>query len=236
MEQFTFVAWLVDRTGLPLSWAGPYLHISMSVVVLLLLAACGAMVFRKLSNPDLYLIPEGRPTLVNTIEIIIGALLGIMKDVIGPDARRHLPIVGAVFIYILVCNLIGVIPGLSPPTENINTNLACAIVVFLYYNYAGIRARGLRSYLKDMAGPIIWLAPLMFVIEVVSQLVRPLSLSIRLFGNMFGDYMVLSMFSQLVPVVVPVVFMALTIFIAFIQAFVFTLLTIVYIALATKAH
>ena len=236
MEQFSFVAWLVDRFGLPPSWAGPYLHICMSVVVLLLIAACGAVVIKRLRHPDLYLIPEGRPTLINMIEIIIGALLGIMRDVIGPDARRHLPIVGAVFIYILVSNLIGVVPGFACPTENMNTNLACALVVFLYYNYAGIRTHGLRGYVKEMAGPIIWLAPLMFAIELISQLVRPLSLSVRLFGNMFGDHMVLGMFSQLVPVVVPVLFMVLTIFIAFIQAFVFTLLTIVYIALATRTR
>ena len=236
MEEFTFVTWLVDWLGLPPSWAGPYLHISMSAVVLILITACSLVVYRRLRKPDFYLVPEDRPTMINTIEIIIEALLRIMRDVMGEDARRHLPIVGAVFIYILVSNLIGVVPGFACPTENMNTNLACALVVFVYYNYVGIRAHGFKGYLKDMAGPIIWLAPLMFAIELISQLVRPLSLSVRLFGNMFGDHMVLGMFSQLAPVVVPVLFMALTIFIAFIQAFVFTLLTIVYIALATRTR
>jgi F-type H+-transporting ATPase subunit a len=123
-----------------------------------------------------------------------------------------------------------------PPTDNINTNIPCAIIVFLYYNFVGIREQGFIKYFKHFAGPIIWLAPLMFSIELISHLVRPLSLSVRLFGNITGDHMVLGIFSQLTPLVVPVIFLFLALFVAFIQAFVFSLLSTVYIALATEAE
>jgi F-type H+-transporting ATPase subunit a len=107
--------------------------------------------------------------------------------------------------------------------------------VFLYYNVVGIKTQGLKNYLGHMTGPILWLAPLIFVIELISHLVRPMSLSLRLFGNINGDHVVLGIFSDLVPLVLPVIFMALGIFVSVIQAFVFTLLSTIYIGLAT-AH
>jgi F-type H+-transporting ATPase subunit a len=124
------------------------------------------------------------------------------------------------------------VPGFYPPTENINTNLACALVVFVYYNYHGIKEQGIKKYLQHMAGPVIWLMPLIFCIELVSHAVRPVSLSVRLLGNIVGDHMVLGMFSGMVPLFLPIVFMGLAIFISVMQAFVFTLLSIVYIQMA----
>ncbi len=126
----------------------------------------------------------------------------------------------------------GLIPGFLPPTDNLNTNVACSLTVFLFYNYHGFKAHGF-GYIKHFMGPVIWLAPLMFVIEVISHLVRPASLSVRLFGNIAGDHLVLNIFSHFVPLGVPVVFMFLGLFVSFIQAFVFTLLSMVYISLAT---
>ena len=141
---------------------------------------------------------------------------------------------GALFIYILFSNLLGLIPGFLPPTDNLNTNVACALTVFIFYNYQGFKAHGF-AYLKHFMGPIWWLAPIMVVIEVISHLVRPASLSVRLFGNISGDHLVLGIFSSLVPIGVPVIFLFLGLFVSVIQAFVFTLLSMVYISLAT-AH
>lgn len=236
MERFTIASWLAGRLG-PSgagAWAARYLHVEMAAIVLVLICAASIIAWTRLRRTEARLIPEAGPSLTNILEIIAEAVLRMMEDVMGPAAKKHLPVVGAVFIYILACNLIGVVPGFSSPTDNINTNLACAIFVFIYYNYAGIRKRGLRRYLRNMAGPIIWLAPLIFAIELVSHIVRPISLSVRLFGNMVGDHMVLGIFSRLTPIAVPAAFMVLAIFVAFIQAFVFTLLSIIYIALATE--
>jgi len=130
---------------------------------------------------------------------------------------------------------LGLIPGFLPPTDNINTNLAIALTVFVYYHIMGIKAHGVKNYLKHFMGPILWLGPLMIVIELIGHCVRPISLSLRLFGNITGDHLVLGIFSGLVPILVPVVFMALGLFVSFIQAFVFSLLSMIYINLAT-AH
>ena len=233
MEQFSIVKWIIDILGLPSSWSIKYQHIVMAVVVFILITISALLSWRKLKKTERRLVPEDRATSANVYEVIVEGLLRMMEDTIGPQARKHLPLIGAIFIYLLYSNLMGVIPGLVPPTDNINTNAACAVVVFLYYNIVGIREQGIKNYLKHMSGPIIWLAPLMFAIELVSHFVRPISLSVRLFGNILGDHMVLGMFSQLVPFLVPIIFQALAIFVAFIQAFVFTLLSIVYISMAS---
>lgn len=236
MESFSLIGWLVENMGLPASWGKAYLHITMSAVALMIILVASFIAWLRLRRPLRRLVPEARGSLANVFEILVEGLLRMMGDAMGPTARRHLPLIGALFIYLLTCNLLGVIPGLVPPTENINTNLACALIVFIYYNIAGIRAQGFVAYLKHIAGPILWLAPLMFSIEVISHLVRPISLSVRLFGNITGDHMVLGIFSHLTPVLVPVIFEALAIFVAFIQAFVFTLLSVIYISLATEGE
>lgn len=236
MEQFSIVGWLVEKFHLPAFIAGEYLHIVMALFALGVIAIMSILAWRRLRLTPRRLVPEGRTSLANVLEVVVEELLKMVENTMGPAARKHLPLVVALFVYILVCNLIGVIPGLVPPTDNVNTNLACALVVFIYYNVAGIRTQGIKKYLKHMSGPILWLAPLMFAIEVVSHIVRPISLSVRLFGNITGDHMVLGIFSGLVPVIVPIIFMGLAIFVAFIQAFVFTLLSVVYIALATETE
>lgn len=236
MEQFSLIAWFVDVFDLPSSWAGPYLHIVMSILATMIILAMSLLAWLRLKATNRRLMPDDHATLANIFEVLIERIVKMMEDTMGPAARNHLPLIGSLFIYILVCNFLGVIPGLTPPTENVNTNLACAIVVFIYYNYVGIKERGLRRYLKHMGGPIIWLAPLIFAIELISHLVRPLSLSVRLFGNISGDHMVLGIFSNLLPFLVPIIFQILAIFVAFIQAFVFTLLSVVYIALATESE
>lgn len=217
---------------MPASWEGPYRHVVSAAIVALILIVAALLAWRRLRDIPKQLIPDGYITITNIFEMMSEAVLKLMEDIMGPKAARHLPLIGSLFVYLLVANLIGVIPGLSSPTENINTNLACALVVFVYYNYVGIREHGLRRYLKHMAGPVIWIAPLLFTVEIVSHIVRPLSLSVRLMGNIAGDHLVLGIFSELMPLLLPIIFMALAIFISIMQAFVFTLLSIVYIHMA----
>lgn len=192
-------------------------------------------VFNSIKNSSNSLIPKERVTFQNFFELIIQVAINIMKDIIGPHAEKHLPLIGSLFVFILFCNLLGLIPGFIPPTANLYTNAACAIIVFLYYNYQGFKEHGF-GYLKHFAGPLIYLAPLMFVIEIISHLFRPFSLTVRLYGNISGDHTVLAIFSSLVPypVIYPVVFMFLGLMVALIQAFVFATLSTVYIGLAVS--
>lgn len=231
---FSAVGYAVERFGLPPSWAGPYLGVVMSIIVAVLLTLISLHVWRRIRNTEQSLLPDSRVSVTNMLEMTVEAVLKLMGDVMGSrKARAHLPLIGPLFVYLLVSNLIGVVPGFYAPTQYINTNLACALVVFLYYNLYGIKVQGFRNYFKHMAGPIIWLAPLMLAIEVVSHLVRPVSLSVRLLGNIAGDHLVLDIFSGLVPLFLPIIFMGLAIFISILQAFVFTLLSIIYIQMAS---
>jgi F-type H+-transporting ATPase subunit a len=163
---------------------------------------------------------------------VITALVNDMAEgMIGHGGRQYVPLLATMFTFILFANLVGLLPGFTPPTGNIGTTLGLGIVSFLAYNYYGFREHGV-SYLKQFAGPVIWLAPLMAVVEVLSHVFRPVSLAIRLFGNMFADHLVLGIFTDLTKVVIPIAFYTLGAFVCVLQAFVFTVLSIVYIALA----
>ncbi len=234
MQRIEIIPWLAKELSIPVHIDAANLHVATSAFIGLALTLASVLAWRRLRRTDDNVIPSRKFAFATIFEITVEALLRLMEDIIGPKARRYLPLIGSLFIYILCCDLIGVVPGFVPPTSNINTNVACAVCVFLYYNYVGIKEQGFVDYLKHMSGPIIWLAPLMLTIELTSHLVRPISLSVRLFGNMVGDHVVLEIFSGLVPLFVPIAFMGLTIFVAFIQAFVFSLLSIVYIGLATQ--
>jgi len=233
---FSVVDYVVHKLGFPESWSDRYLDVALSLLVTAILTLMSIVIWRRIRRTEEGLLPDGRITVTNIVETIVEAILKLMGNMVGHEnARKHIRLIAPLFIYILISNLLGVIPGFYSPTQNINTNLACALVVFFYYNYCGIREQGFIKYFKHMAGPIIWLAPLMLAIEVVSHLVRPVSLSVRLLGNIAGDHMVLDIFSGLVPLFLPVVFMGLAIFIAILQAFVFALLSIIYIQMASAA-
>jgi len=235
MNTFEIIPWLADKSGLPVKVAETNLHVATAAFVALLLTILSLLAWRKLRKTEEGVIPSGKFSIAAIFEIAVESVFHLVEDILGPRAKKHFPLIGTLFIYILSCNLIGIVPGFLPPTDNINTNFACAICVFFYYNYMGIREHGFLKYFRHMTGPVLWLAPLLLTIELTSHLVRPVSLSVRLFGNMMGDHLVLGIFSNLVPVIVPIAFMGLTIFVAFIQAFVFSLLSIVYIALATES-
>ena len=186
----------------------------------------------------LQFVPDGSLTSRNLFELLTGALYGLCTDLLGSaNARKFFWLSAGLFIYILTSNLLGIVPGMLPPSGSMNHNFAMALVVLILFNGAGIKVQGLGGYLKHMWGPVWWLGVLLFLIELLSfVVVRPYGLSLRLTGNMFGDHQVLSIMSGLVPVVYPVIFLGLGMFVSFIQAFVFTLLSTIYIALAVEHH
>ncbi len=210
-------------------------HILMACVALVFLTIFAVLARMGLARRQDGRIPESKLSVANVAEIAVGGLENLCEDMIGHGGKKYLWLLGSIFLYIFTSNLLGVLPGFLPPTDNVNTNLPIAICVFLAYNFYGLKEGGI-GYLKHFMGPVLFLAPLMIVIEVISHLVRPASLTIRLYGNIFGDHLVLGIFSDMVPLVVPVIFLALGIFVSFIQAFVFTLLSMVYVALATAHH
>lgn len=185
-------------------------------------------------TPEEALVPPKGVTLSGIFEFIVESLSGLVDSVMGHGNQRMVPIVGSLFIYILFNNFWGLVPGFAPATDNLNTTLACGVLVFVLYNIEGFRASG-PAYLKHFLGPVWWLAWLMLPIELISHFVRPMSLGLRLFGNMTGDHTVLAIFLNLVPVGIPMIFYVLGMFVCFVQAFVFSLLSMVYISLAT-AH
>lgn len=182
-------------------------------------------------------VPDKGISFRNIIEAIGEAFYGIAKETLGEkDAKRYYPLIIFYFMFIFLNNLIGLIPGFLPPTENFNTGFALGVLVFLFYNYQGIRVQGLWGHIKHFMGPVLFMAPVIFIIELISHAMRPLTLGLRIKGNMMGDHIVLGIFSELVPWIVPIPFYCLGIFVCFMQAFVFTLLTMVYIAMAVEVH
>ncbi|OFZ26261.1 MAG: ATP synthase F0 subunit A [Bdellovibrionales bacterium RIFOXYB1_FULL_37_110] len=149
-------------------------------------------------------------------------------------AKQCFSFVSIIFLIIFFSNLIGLIPGIMPPTEHMSTTLALGVFSFVFYNLKGVRAHGILNYLKHFAGPLWYMSFLIFPIELVSHLFRPITLSLRLRGNIMGDHLVLTTFYDLVPVGVPIIFLFFGLMVSFIQAYVFTTLSMVYISLATK--
>ena len=166
--------------------------------------------------------------LQNFMEVIVSSIENMVVETMGEHGRPYFPLIATIAIFVLVSNLIGLVPGFYPPTANLNTTAACAIIVFLSTHIVGVKEHGFH-YLKHFMGPIWWLAPIMFFIEVIGHLSRPISLSLRLFGNMNGHELVLMIFFGLVPFLVPLPMMVMGVLVSFIQAFVFMLLAMIYI-------
>ncbi len=176
---------------------------------------------------SLALVPRG---IQNFLEVMVESLLKIAEENIGHHWGKYFfPLIGTIGLYILVCNFMGLIPGFTAPTSNINTTASMAVPVFLATHYYGIRVHGVK-YVKHFLGPIIWLAPMMFIIEFIGHLVRPVTLSVRLFGNMIAKHMILFALGLLAPVIIPVAILGLGVLVSLIQAFVFVLLTSLYLA------
>lgn len=216
-------------------------HVVFGLVAFAIIVVLGLIARKRYSNRDEMLVPEARFSIRNFFEVIFDAVYGMMNDMMGEKhTRRYFPLIAALAVFIFVSNLMGLVPGLSPPTSNLNTNIGPAFVVFFVYHAAGLRENGF-GHIKHMAGPILALAPLIFIIEVIGHIARPVSLGVRLTGNMTGDHMVLGVFGSLadsiagVPILLPIPFLFLGLLVSIIQTVVFCLLSTVYIALAV-AH
>jgi len=166
--------------------------------------------------------------LQNFMEVVVGGIENMITDTMGEHGKRFYPLVATLALFILVCNLFSLIPGFFPPTASVNTNAALAVIVFLTTHIVGVQEHGFK-YIKHFLGPIMWLAPMMFFIEIIGHFSRIISLTLRLFGNIGGHEIMIMVFFALVPLFVPLVMMVLGLLVCFIQAFVFMLLTMIYI-------
>ena len=207
-----------------------YISIGLFVMGVLILLALYA---RNAMNEESAIVPDARLSARNVFELLVEMISNLAESVIGHHSAQYVPLLCSFFLYIFACNAMGLLPGFTPPTSNFNITFALGTVSFLAFNYYGFRAQGV-AYLKHFAGPIWWLAVLMVPLEVIGAFVRPFSLGLRLFGNLFGDHLVLEIFTSLTKVGVPVVFYLLGTLVTVIQAFVFTLLSMIYIALAVS--
>lgn len=179
-----------------------------------------------------HLVPDETMTARNFAEVLVGGIHSIVSSVLGERGRPYVALFGSFFLFILTSNVMGLLPGFAPPTSNFNITFALGICSFLAFNFIGIRTQGIVNYAKHFVGPVWWLGVLMVPLEIIDNLVRPMSLGLRLFGNMTGDHLVLEIFTDLTKLFVPVIFYLLGAFVSLVQAFVFTLLSTVYVSLA----
>lgn len=216
---YLFLVKLFEVIGLG-SFAHHYPHVIYSWVVMAILIVAGALAAKSVT-----LVPgKGQ----NFFEILVGGIEDFMVTVTGEEGRWLFPLAATVFIYILTCNLIGLVPGFFPPTASLNTTLSCALVVVIFTHIIGVKYHGAK-YIKHFMGPIWWMVPIIMPIEIIGHLARILSLSFRLFGNMMGHELVLGILFFLAGAFfAPLPIMALGIFVALVQAFVFFLLSIMY--------
>ena len=249
LQSFEWVTLIPGLRNLPV-------HLAHTIIVVAALSIVVYFVSRKLRDPDLDIVPESRFGILTFFEVTYEAIANLSEEMLGHHAPKFLYLIGALGYYILFSNLLGIVPGFAPPTDNINTTAAVALVVFFATHIYGFSSHGF-SYVKHFAGPSPWLAPLMIPIEIIGHLARPLSLSLRLFGNMFGDHTVLAVFVMLVTgltqfllssnvvfwaltpisLLIPTVVIVLGMFVMVVQALVFCLLTMSYLAGAvSEAH
>ena len=201
-------------------WAN---FVTMQIVVAAIIIVLFALLRPRLSSDH-----PGK--LQHTFELIYDFLRDQSDEQVGHDGHKYVAYFGTIFIFILFSNLIGVIPGMEAPTMVPSVPAGCAIATFFYYNIVGVQANGIVKYLAHFAGPMPLLAPLMIPIELVSHLARPLSLTIRLFANMYAGEQVTMVFLKLTFLFVPAIFMGLHVFVSFLQAYIFMLLTMMYVA------
>jgi F-type H+-transporting ATPase subunit a len=209
-------------------------------VVVVLFVLFGAARYAATVNgaPDGGLVPPPRFGLRNLFEMLADAIFNLIASVMGEkEARRFLPLIGGLFFFILFSNLLSLIPGFIPPTDTLKTNVALSGLVFLLTHVFGVREHGIK-YFKHFLGPWLPLAPLMLPIEIISHIARPVSLAMRLLGNISADHAVVLAFFAVIPFLVPVPFLVMGVFVSVVQAVVFSLLSTVYIgsAIAHEEH
>lgn len=219
-----FIGWLLSSIGLQIEKGKEIIpaHIVMALIVSVII-----IVFFKLAVKNLSLFPN---KMQNFLEMLYKAFLSLIDDVIGTEGRKFLPALATLGIFIASANIIGLLPELGSPTANLNVTVGCALFIFIYYHYQGVRKHGFFGYLKTFAGPAWWLAWLFFPIEIISHFSRPLSLSMRLFGNIFGEDLVIIIIASLIPFIAPLPMMAFAIFTSLLQAFIFVILSAIYLS------
>jgi F-type H+-transporting ATPase subunit a len=210
-------------------------HIYAALIVFIILAVTSAMARSRFIDIEKAVAPPRTFGVVAFYELLVETILGFMASIIGPTYKRYVPVIGTLALFILVSNLMGLIPGMVPATDNLNTTFACSLIVFLYFNFHGLRVHGI-GHITHLANPTgqwwgWFLAPLMFPIELVGLLVRPVTLAIRLCANMIGDHAILFAFAGILPLIVPLPFYVLGLLVCLIQTAVFTILSCVYISL-----
>ncbi len=220
-ELFLFLGFYLDHNN-------PMVH-NIIFISHVLLAVGIVVLVVKMGTKSLQLVPRGTQ---NILEAYLQGVLSMGKDVMGSEklAKKYLPLVATIGLFVLAGNVIGIIPGFESPTSNINLTLVLALIVFFYYNYEGIRENGVVKYFAHFMGPFPLLAPLMFPIEIISHISRIVSLSFRLFGNIKGDDLFLAVVLSLAPFIAPLPAYALLTFSALLQTFIFMILTYVYLA------
>jgi F-type H+-transporting ATPase subunit a len=202
-------------------------HIAMQILVLLAIVI-GALVLRSrlsVENPGKF---------QQMMEVFVEFTQNMADDVIGHGGRRYVALIGTLGIFVCVCNLLGMLPTLGTATANIDVTLGCAVVVFLYYNFHGFRHHGILGYLRHLAGPLWAIAILMFPVEIISNTLRMLSLSVRLWANMMVGSLIESVFTSLIPIAIPALFMGLHVLVCLLQAYIFMILPAVYLSLAVS--
>ena len=250
MESLEHPLWIVDAVNALL---GPLVvaageavgyhfsghHPIPNYMVMILLIVAGVTVLGLLMRTRLSVENPGKLQII--LEDGIRALQGLLTDWIGPQGKQFLPLIATLGLFILIANYMGLVPGLMAPTSSINVTLGLALTTWVYYHVQGIKAQGLWAYLKHFAvppGSPVLLAPLMLVIEIISHLARVMSLSLRLFGNIFGEELVILILFTIIPFLVPLPMMLLGLVTGGLQAFIFVLLSIIYLqgAVAVEHH
>jgi F-type H+-transporting ATPase subunit a len=215
-------AWPGFAGGMELSVLERFDHLLNAVLAALLAMAITGVVRARLAR-----VPGG---LQQTMEFVVGGLKGLIHDNIHHHPDKYLPFIGTMALFVFFNNMFGLIPFLSPATSNWNVTLGSALVVFGYYNFQGMKEQGFFKYWGHFAGPIWWLAPLMFPLELLGLFSRILSHSLRLFGNIAGEHVVAGIFFALMPILLPVPLMFMGLFFGLIQTFVFTMLSVIYLS------
>jgi F-type H+-transporting ATPase subunit a len=210
-------------------------HVVTALFVSALLIWWGLASRRQLAAAADAAVPDAGLSARNVLEIFVEGFRSLVEGILGPHGRPYVALYGSLFLFIVVSNLVGLIPGFSPPTSNINVPAALGVTSFVMFNYYGFAAHG-GSYLKHFLGPVWWLIPLMLPLELIDVCLRPITLTLRLTINMVADHLVLDVFTDLTKLFIPVLFLALGTIVSVIQAFVFTLLSLVYVALAVGGH
>jgi F-type H+-transporting ATPase subunit a len=202
-------------------------HVFNGIIVSAIILVIVIMGYKQLKKTEDDIVPSPKLTFRNAVELIVESLANIVVDTMGPRGKEFVLIVGTLGLFILFNNLSGLVPGFLPATDNVNTTFACSLTVFVLTHYYGFKEHGFK-YLKQFVVPMWALSPLMIPVELIGHIARPLSLGLRLFGNITGDHLVTAIFFGLVPILVPLPVMFLGLFVAFVQTFVFMLLSMAY--------